>query len=116
MIATIDLEACARTLENRAYRLIGVAGQHRAKLLREKDDPDVRLQRGNASSFSHTEGVVFGIVEALRAFGFTNGADQVEYALDEMCGEVVPADAADRITPERIAELETEAGFEEWSS
>lgn len=115
MTSTINLEDVALDVQQEAMRLIGVASMHRAKLLREQSDPDVRLQRGNASSFSHTEGVVSGMARVLRSFGFVELADQIEYAHGEMCDEVVPADAARRVTNDEVAELEQAAGFEEWS-
>ena len=99
MTATLDLAACERALANRAYRLIGVAGQHRAKLLREKNEPDIRLQRGNASAFSHTEGVVCGMIHALRTFGFSESAEQVEHSLDAMYGASASAPIPPSPTP-----------------
>lgn len=108
----------ADALEQAAHRMIGVASGHRDKLIREKSDPDVRLQRGNASSFSHTEGFVSGIADALRSFGHPEHADRVEDARDAMCDGIVPADAEARveITNDYMADLEQAAGFEEWTS
>ena len=84
MPAQIDHTACAAKIQNDGFRLVGVTKIHQDRMLAEVNDPDPQRQRGNGFAFGFAQGVVSGYIDALRAFGFDDKADQLAYALEEL--------------------------------